>query len=266
MEARFDFSGATVVVTGGASGIGKATARLFADAGANVLILDRKVKTELQGRHPVRTIKTDAGNDASVKNAAALQAKRGPIHILVNNAGIEYNDQGNLLAMPWDKLLHIINVNLVGYLRVARAFLPLMQNGGRVINVSSIQGLGAHSPGTSYQAAKAGILGLTRALALEVASRRITVNSVLPGAIATEGMGAVRAGGNAILDRYRRRAPLGRRGFPEEVANAIAFLASDEASYITGTEIVVDGGYIMNITPDDPAQPTPLVDNDPDNR
>ena len=263
----FNFKGQVVVVTGGASGIGRATAEKFNQAGARVVLVDKDLA---RGKLVSKALDADfACVDVSnvrqiEKMARNIQAVLGKVNILVNNAGIEYNDRGNILTMPMKDLRRIFEVNLMGYINMVRALVPLMDSGGRIINVSSVQGLTAHLPGTSYQAAKSGILGLTRALAIELAPREITVNTIVPGAIKTEGMGAVRAKGSAILDPYRRRIPLGRRGHADEVAGPILFLASDLASYITGTTLVVDGGYLISITPDLPEQPTPRSRRDPD--
>lgn len=262
---KFDFSGKTAVVTGGASGIGKAVVGMFDHAGARVLLID---KNEEGGKAVVEHKRNTLFYCADVTEPTALSSilKETGVrpNILVNNAGIEYNDRGNILTMSEDEMRHIIEVNLFGYINMVRVFAFSMKRMGRIINVSSIQALGAHLPGTSYQVAKAGILGLTRALAVELAPREITVNAVLPGAIKTEGMGATRVSESAILDPYRRRIPLGRRGDADEVAAPILFLASEKAAYITGTTLVVDGGYLTNITPDFPNEPTPRVAYDPD--
>ncbi len=266
---KFDFTGSVCVVTGGASGIGKSTVQMFAEAGASVVIVDiDRSRGEAMVKEfgaQVLFVQADVSNSGDVARAtkAALDAF-GKIDILVNNAGIEYNDRGSILEMPYDDFMRILNVNLIGYINMARSCVPMMQFGGRVINVSSVQGLAVHLPGTSYQVAKAGILGLTRALSIELALRGITVNTIAPGAIRTEGMGATRVGESSILDSYRRRTPLGRRGRPNEVAAPILFLASDLASYITGTTLIVDGGYFINLTPDIPGQPTPHPPFDPD--
>jgi NAD(P)-dependent dehydrogenase (short-subunit alcohol dehydrogenase family) len=262
----FNFKDSVVIVTGGASGIGKATVQQFKEAGATVVLVDQNLELGklVAEEFGVYFVLADVSDAREVKKTAlAVQKEFGQINILVNNAGIEYNDRGSILAMLEEDLRRIMDVNLMGYINMVRSYVPLMGSGGRIINVSSVQALAAHLPGTSYQATKAGILGLTRALAIELASKGITVNAIAPGAIKTEGMGAARAG-SGILDPYRRRIPLGRRGHAKEVAWPILFLASDVASYITGETFVVDGGYTISITPDLPDHVTPHSLDDPD--
>ena len=139
-----------------------------------------------------------------------------------------------------------------------------IRTAGSIVNITSIQGIAAHHPGTSYQASKSGLIGLTKSLAIELAEHKIRVNAIAPGAIATEGMGRIRAGEVGVLDAYRRRIPLGRRGDPMEIARPAAFLCSDDASYITGQVLVVDGGYISMLTPES-LRPAPSINpGDPD--
>lgn len=266
MHYPFDFHSKVVVVTGGGSGIGKATALAFAECGAKVIVLDIKRIESPEKEILCKAVDVAVANEVERAVREAIeQLGADSIHVLVNNAGIEFNDVGNLIDMPVDKLRRIVDVNLYGYINCARVVAPYMPKGGRIVNVSSIQGLAAHLPGTSYQVSKSGILGLTHALAVELASKGINVNVVAPGGIATEGMGAVRSGESDIIDRYRKRIPLGRRGWPEEIAGPILFLCSDLASYITGATIIVDGGYLINITPDAGGL-VPIVENDPDRK
>lgn len=259
-----DFKGRKVVVTGGGSGIGKATTLAFAHAGAEVIILD---VNEGLGR-AVRALSDNIGFahvDVSDPFAVGKCAERiGPIDILVSNAGIEYNDAGNLLTMDEERLHHILDVNLMGAINCARAFVPRMKPHGRVVFVSSTQAFAACLPGTSYQASKAGLIGVAKALAIEVARMDINVNVICPGGVATEGMGAVRAGDSEEgLNDYRRRCMLGRRARPEEIAGPILFLCSHMASYITGEVMVVDGGCSAMGMPY--AGPLVYAEHDPDN-
>ncbi len=270
MNISFNFTGKVAVVTGGASGIGRATVGAFVSAGARVVILDvneesgKKMAVSFLEQGRTTFLKTDVSSVAEVQAAAEkVHSLFGKVDFLVNNAGIEVNDKGSILEMPDEDIRRIIDVNLLGYINCARAFVPLMSRGGRIVNVSSIQAYGAHLPGTSYQASKAGIHGLTRSLAIELASRGITVNTIAPGAIATEGMGALTGGDLKFIDAYRHRIPLRRRGRPGEVAWPILFLCSDAASYIMSAELLIDGGYFHDITPDLGAPITP-VEGDPD--
>lgn len=265
----FDYTGYVCVVTGASSGIGKATAQMFLEAGAHVALVDiDPVGTEAlvaESNGKALFMQTDVSDpDAAARATSTTLERFQKIDILVNCAGIEYNDRGNLLEMPYDDLKRILDVNMMGYIHMARSVVSNMSDGGRVINVSSIQGLAAHHPGTSYQIAKSAILGLTHSLAIELAPREITVNTVAPGAIRTEGMGAVRIGDNTLLDSYRRRIPAGRRGTSTEVAGAILFLVSDLAQYITGTTLVVDGGYLIKLSPNAEGDLIPRHVHDPD--
>ncbi|HUW71592.1 MAG TPA: SDR family NAD(P)-dependent oxidoreductase [Candidatus Humimicrobiaceae bacterium] len=271
MNYNLDFSGKIAIVTGAASGIGKAVALAFVKQKAKVVLVDINSKTGLATAKATKDngdsslfIEADVAKSSDCERMIkTVLEKLGKPDIFVNNAGIEFNDLGNLITMPESNLRHILDVNLYGYINCARSIVPHMPDGGKIVSVSSIQGLAAHLPGTSYQASKSAIIGVTRALAIELASRNINVNVVAPGAIATEGMGAVRSEESNIIDRYRRRIPKGRRGSPEEVAGPILFLCSDMANYITGATLVVDGGYLINITPDT-GEPVRIFSDDPD--
>lgn len=268
----WDFTDKVVIVTGGASGIGKATVEAFAEAGAYVVLVDTnstKAQEVVEQFHDdqILFVKGDVGEPETA--ALAVQAalvKNGEIDILVNNAGVEYNGCGNIITMPIETMMRIFQVNLFGYIYMLRACVPHMKFGGRVVQVSSLQGMAAALPGTSYQASKGAIIALTKSLAIEYAEKGITVNTVCPGAICTEGMGKARADGSSSMDPTRRRIPTGRRGHAHEVANAILFLASQQASYINGTELIVDGGLFSSLSAYDPNRPTLNVPNDPDPR
>lgn len=259
-----DFKGKTVVVTGGVSGIGKATAITFAEAGALTYILD--TDAENVGTVAAQTNSKLYFINADVSNIKQLEAARkeidGKVDILVSNAGIEYNDAGNLLDMPMDKLRRILEVNLMGAINCARVFMKDMPRGGKVVFVSSQQAFTACLPGTSYQASKNALIGLTHALAIEMALKGINVNAICPGGVATEGMGAMRAGddGSGMKD-FKRLNPMGRRAWPEEIAYPILFLCSSWASYITGSTMLVDGGMSAVGMP---RSTLVQVENDPD--
>jgi len=240
------FAGKIVVVTGGASGIGRATALAFAERGATVVVVDvdeTRGATLVDGVLPIEFLKADVSNALEVQSVLeGILGRYGrPADILVSNAGIEDNRVGNLLTMPEDVLRRILDVNLYGAINCARVFVPAMPDGSKVVFVSSLQAFMACLPGTSYQASKAGLIGITKALAIELGPRRINVNVICPGGVATEGMGAAR-GNDLGLDDYRRHNPLGRRARPEEMALPILFLCSEWASYMTGQIVQVDGG------------------------
>jgi 3-oxoacyl-[acyl-carrier protein] reductase len=270
MDYSLELNARVAVVTGAASGIGKATANALAGCGARVAIFDldstsgAEVSGALEGSLFCPVDVTDpASVDAAVDNVLRTFAT-DTIDILVNNAGFEDENVGNLVEMPYEILDRILKVNTYGYIHCARSVLPHMARGGRVVNVSSVQALAAIVPGTSYQPSKTAVLGFTNALAVEYGGQGITVNTICPGAIRTEGMGNIPAGDPA-LDAYRKRIPMGRRGRAEEVAAAILFLCSGMASYITGATIPVDGGYAINGTPDSLARTVDVpAEDDPD--
>lgn len=235
------------LVIGGARGIGAAIASRFAAEGAGVAIADLEEAAgqahaaSLGGLFVRADIATEAGAEAAV---AATLARFGRLDILVQNAGIyPWTLIETTSAAEWDRVL---GVNLRGTFLAARAALPAMkaQGYGRMIFTSSITGPHVTSPGHGhYSASKAGINGFIRAAALEFSGYGITVNGVEPGNILTEGMQAHRSAG--FIASMAAAIPLGRMGRPEDVANAFLFLASDEASFITGTTIVVDGGQLL---------------------
>jgi 3-oxoacyl-[acyl-carrier protein] reductase len=239
-------SGRTALVIGAARGIGKGIAERFAEEGATLVLGDTDdtcgdTATAL-GAHYVRTdISSLADTEAAV---AATLARTGRIDIIVQNAGI-YPWQLIEHTSPedWDK---VMGVNLRGAFNAARAALPAMraQHYGRMLFTSSITGPHVTNPGHGhYAATKAGINGFIRAAALEFSGYGITVNGVEPGNILTEAIQEHR--GPAYIASMEAAIPLGRLGTPRDVANAFLYLASDDASYVTGTTIVVDGGQLI---------------------
>lgn len=239
--------GKSALVLGAARGIGEAIAERFAEQGARVTIADTLAD---EGRETARRlggvfIDADVSQavDADRVVAAAVEA-HGGLHILVQNAGIyPWTLIENTSAEEWDRVLA---VNLRGTFLAAKAALAPMRQagGGRMVFTSSITGPRVTSPGHGhYSASKAGINGFIRAAALEFAPDGITVNGVEPGNILTSGMQQHRS--QAFIDGMAASVPLGRLGTPRDIANAFLFLASDEAAYITGTTIVVDGGQTL---------------------
>jgi 2-hydroxycyclohexanecarboxyl-CoA dehydrogenase len=244
--------GKTTLVTGGASGIGAATARLFAAEGARVAIGDvaedgaKEVAGELDGFGCL----LDVADPASVRTAVAeIEGRLGPIDVLVNNAGTDrFAFFVNTDEELWDLVL---GVNLRGTLAVTHAVLAGMQErrAGSIVNVASEAGR-VGSPGSVvYSSAKAGVIGFTKAIARESARYRVRCNAVAPGPIETPLLNAAPLVLGELGERLKRAmvesTALGRSGQPEEVAAAIAFLASDDAAYVTGQTLGVSGGLSM---------------------
>lgn len=242
------------VITGGASGIGRATALRFAEEGAAVAILDRDAKQGeevlrqiLERGHKGTFLQTDIAEEEQVRTAMEkTEAEFGAIHVLVNNAAAFIFGSYEVTQEDWEKIL---SVNIMGTAFCSKyAVLAMIRaGGGSIVNVSSISGLIAQARSLPYNTTKAALLGLNRCLAMDLAPQNIRVNAVAPGCIDTPqlradlhkaGMtfeqGLAVEGSLHLLNRY---------GTAEEVANAILFLASDEASFITGTCLMVDGGY-----------------------
>jgi 3-oxoacyl-[acyl-carrier protein] reductase len=249
------------LITGGAAGIGKATALKFAAEGATVVICDvneaaAQATIALLGPNAV-----ESGSTAYQVNVADRQAVQtwvddvvarcGRVDILVNNAGIVRDNQlvrwkdGQLVKqMPEAEFDQVIAVNLKGVFNCTQAVTPHMirQGGGVILNASSVVGLDGNFGQTNYVATKAGVIGMTKVWARELGKYHIRVNAVAPGFTATEILAAMP---EKVLEGLIARTPLGRLGQPEDVANAYLFLASDEASFISGAVLRVDGGLVV---------------------
>ena len=230
-----------VLVTGGNRGIGLATAKRFQASGHQVAVTARSgTGDDLEGLFVVKCDVTDKDSvDAAVTE---IEESLGPVGILVSNAGITRD--GLVLRMSDDDFSEVLNANLTGGFRVARRVVKQMMRArwGRIIFVSSVVGLGGQAGQANYAASKAGITGLARSLAKEFAGRNITVNVVAPGPIDTDMLAALsNAQRTAMLDMV----PLGRLGAPQEIAAAIEFLASEDAGFVTGTVLPIDGGLSM---------------------
>ena len=240
--------GKVVIVTGGAAGIGLATARRFAQEGCRVASWDVK-DGEAQENGIFQ--KVDVTSPASVEGAVEEAASRlGSVFVLVNNAGIlrdgqliKYKDGALAGVMSDEQFDSVISVNLKGVFNCTRAVVPRMiaAGGGVILNASSVVGLYGNFGQTNYVATKAGVIGMTKVWARELGKYQIRVNAVAPGFIATE---MIRQMPEKIQQTLIGRTPLGRMGKPEDVANAYAWLASDQASFITGTVLGVDGGAV----------------------
>ena len=244
------------LITGGAAGIGQATALRFAEEGARVVICD---VTEEAGRQTAAMLGPDAAfYKVDVTDRQAVQewvddvaARHGRIDILVNNAGIlrdaqlvKYKDGQVVGQMSEEDFDRVVAVNLKGVFNCTQAVVPYMirQGGGVILNASSVVGLDGNFGQTNYVATKAGVIGMTKVWARELGRYGIRVNAVAPGFILTD---MVRQMPEKILEGMRGRIPLGRLGDPRDVANAYLFLASDEAAYITGAVLRVDGGIVI---------------------
>ena len=244
------------LVTGGAAGIGKATAERFANEGATVVICD---VNEAAGKAVASNLGADSrfySVDMSNRTAVQawvddVQARYGRIDILVNNAGIVRDGQlvkfkdgaitGRMSEADFDL---VIAINLKGVFNGGQAVAPYMiqQGGGVILNASSVVGLDGNFGQTNYVATKAGVIGMTKVWARELGRYNIRVNAVAPGFTATEILTAMP---EKVLDGMKARTPLRRLGEPRDIANAYLFLASDEASFITGEVLRVDGGLVV---------------------
>ena len=249
-------NGKVAMITGGAAGIGKATAQVFAKEGAKVAICD---VSEALGQEVARSLGPDAMfSRVDVTNRAEVQqwteaviAKHGHIDVLVNNAGITRDGQfikmkdGELVKQMSEEAFDmVVSVNLKGVFNCTQAVSPFMvkQNYGVILNASSVVGLYGNFGQTNYVATKAGVIGLTKVWARELGKYGIRVNAVAPGFIMTEMVAKMP---EDVLAGMRAKTPLGRLGEPEDIANVYLWLASDEAAYIHGATISVDGGIVL---------------------
>lgn len=238
------------VITGGAQGIGKAAVKKFAEEGASVVIWDvneekaNSTITELNGiSDKIEFQKVNVTSLESVTEAAKqLISKFKKIDILINNAGITRD--ASFLKMTEDQWKQVIDVNLTGVFNCTKAVTPYMVENkyGKIVNTSSVVGLYGNFGQTNYVATKSGIIGMTKVWARELGRKGINVNAVAPGFIATEMVDTVP---EKVIEMLKEKTPLGKLGDPEDIANAYLFLVSDEAKYITGTVLSVDGGLVL---------------------
>jgi 3-oxoacyl-[acyl-carrier protein] reductase len=235
----------TAIITGGASGIGMAAVKLFLNEGANVLICDINEKgidlaAEL-GKN-CRFHKTDVADKSSAFFAVQEAVKCfGMLDILVNNAGITADS--TLLKMRSEDFDKVIDINLKGVFNMSKyaADFMIKNNYGRIINTSSIVGLYGNFGQVNYAATKAGVIGMTKSMARELGRKGITVNAVAPGFIDTGMLGGIP---EKVLVDLKTRTPLGRLGKPDDIAKAYLFLAGEDASFINGAVLSVDGGLV----------------------
>lgn len=250
-------AGRVALISGGAQGIGRAIATLFQQEGACVFILDcdarsgNETATDLTMQSqslPVKYLPTDLREPREIQTAVdALRKFHDRVDILVNNAGVELEKPLEKLTLAdWDLVL---NVNLRGAFLLTQAVLPLFaESGGAIVNISSIHASHAFPDSIPYACSKAGMVALTRNLALELSPRRIRVNCICPGYIDTrlwEEYLSHAADPKAVAEQTTALHPLGRRGMPADVSEAALFLASDSSAFITGTDLIVDGGLTL---------------------
>jgi len=234
------------LITGGGNGIGRVTAQTFCREGARVIIADlneaagRAVAAELTNAEFEKVNVADAGEVEKLFEAVA--ARHGRLDVLINNAGI--TQDARLVKMTPAQWQRVIAVNLTGVFLCGQAAARLMENqpsGGVILNAASVVGLYGNFGQSNYVASKAGVIGMTKVWARELGPKNIRVNAVAPGFIATEMMQTVP---EKVLNALKEKTPLRRLGDPQEVANVYLFLASEQASFITGAVISVDGGLV----------------------
>jgi 3-oxoacyl-[acyl-carrier protein] reductase len=250
-ESVFRLDGRVAIVTGSTKGIGKAMARGLSEAGATVVVSSRKQELcdEVAGDLAAETggeflaLACHVGEwDAVAGFIAKVHERLGRIDVLVNNAGITRDTL--IMRMSEDDWDSVVDTNLKSAFLVTKAVMRQMlkQRAGRIVNITSISGVMGNAGQANYSASKAGLMGLTRSTAREVASRNITCNAIAAGVVDTDIWQGVP---QAAIDAMLERIPAGRKGTPDDIAEAAAFLASDAASYITGQVLNVDGGLVM---------------------
>jgi 3-oxoacyl-[acyl-carrier protein] reductase len=250
---KVDLQGKTALVTGAARGIGEAIAAMLAENGAVVYVTDRAFDAAAPAEH---ALLMDVTSDEQILAVMQrIEQEQGGLDILVNNAGVNtMAHRVNIDKFPREEWDRILAVDLTGVYQVSHAAIPLMQKlgGGRIINIASIAGLVPLRLQCAFTAAKAGVINLTRAMALELGPENILVNAIAPGSILTEGTRRLFYGEDGMfrsnVQQMLAHVPLGRPGSPREIASAALFLAAPESSYINGHCLTVDGGWTAGYT------------------
>lgn len=248
----FSLDGEVAVVTGAAQGLGRQMAMGLAGMGADVAIADLNhekaadTAAELDGETEVIAVETDVTDEASVRGMVDTVTERlGPIDVLINNAGVVENAPAEETTL--DSWQRVLSVNLDGVFLCAKHVGQQMldRGGGRIVNVSSMSALDVNVPQkqASYNVTKAGVSMLTKSLAVEWADRGVRVNAIAPGYMRTDLVDDVLANNPEMEEMWLENTPLGRLGRPEELRELVVYLASDASSYMTGTTVVMDGGY-----------------------
>jgi NAD(P)-dependent dehydrogenase (short-subunit alcohol dehydrogenase family) len=240
----------TAVITGGSRGLGEAMAKALAGAGAQIALVARdrvrleKVRSDIEAREGTAEVFiADVTREDEVATLVeAIQTRFGSPQILINNAGI--NLRKNLVDFTLEEFRSVLNASLISTFLMCRAFVPGMQGSGygRILNMTSIMSHVSIAGRAAYSSAKAALLGLTRALALELAADGITVNGISPGPIGTD-MNLALMSDPQVSAQFLSNVPVGRWGTPEEIGALACYLCSDSAGFITGTDILIDGGW-----------------------
>lgn len=254
MTKRFEDK--VVLITGGSGGIGEVTAKLFLEEGAKVAIVgtnDESLEKSKEKLGEILTIKADVSKEEDVKNYVDKTVEEfGKIDIFFNNAGIE-GKMGPLVDQSLEDYQKVIDVNLTGVFLGLKYVIPVMQEngGGSIINTSSVAGLMGQPNLSPYIASKHAVVGLTKAAAIEVAKDKIRVNSIHPAPVDTKMMDSIEKMLNpddsaSVRKQYESMVPLGRYAKAEDIAKVVLFLASDDASFVTGAQYTIDGGMLAS--------------------